>query len=268
MKWPLTLLGLVIAFSLCLVLYLFIQIPSEKTLRGCFVTEMYKVDFCPSSKNYVPLSRISKYMQKSVLLTEDSSFYQHDGFDWEAIEKSAKENLKKGKFKRGGSTITQQLAKNLFLSKDKTLIRKFLEMLITMKIEKVLSKKEILEKYLNVIEFGPNIFGIKAAAQFYFKKPASDLSIVESAFLAMLLPNPKKYSHSFFKGALTPFARKRIQKIITDLAQYNRITPEEHESAIQQFANFLSKSAPEDEFTLDTPNEDSSEEENEEASQE
>lgn len=225
---------------LCLlVLYVFIQIPSEKTLRGCLTTEMFNVELCPGSKNYIPLSRISKYLLKTVVLTEDSSFYQHEGFDWESLEKVAKENLAKGEIKRGGSTISQQLAKNLFLNKDKTFTRKFFEFLITMKIEKSLNKREILERYLNVVEFGKKIYGVKAASQFYFQKSATDLSVVESAFLAALLPNPVKYSQSFYKKELSPFMRSRIRKIIRDLYQYERITLEEAHMATVEFRNFL-----------------------------
>ncbi len=202
-------------------------------------TEMFNVELCPGSKNYIPLSRISKYLLKTVVLTEDSSFYQHEGFDWESLEKVAKENLAKGEIKRGGSTISQQLAKNLFLNKDKTFTRKFFEFLITMKIEKSLNKREILEKYLNVVEFGKKIYGVKAASQFYFQKAATDLSIVESAFLAALLPNPVKYSQSFYKKELSPFMRSRIRKIIRDLYQYERITLEEAHVATTEFRNFL-----------------------------
>lgn len=228
-----------ITFICLLVLIIFLQIPGEKSIRGCLTTEMFHVELCPGSKNYVPLSRISKYLQKTVVLTEDSSFYQHDGFDWESIEQVAKENLKKGKIRRGGSTISQQLAKNLFLNQEKTLSRKFFEFLITMKIEKVLNKKEILERYLNVVEFGKGLYGIKAASQFYFQKSAAELSVVESAFLAALLPNPVKYSQSYFKKELSPFMRNRLRKIIRDLYEYERISLEEANQATSEFRRFL-----------------------------
>lgn len=219
--------------------FIYFQIPSEKQIKGCLKTTMYDVDLCPGSKNYVPLKSISPFVQKTIVLTEDSSFFQHEGFDWEAIEKNAREALEKRQFKRGGSTISQQLAKNMFLSKDKTLWRKFLEMLITQKIETTLNKKEILERYLNVIEYGKNVYGIKAASQFYFQKHPSQLTVVESAFLAMLLPNPKKYSVSYFKKELTPFARKRMERIINDLYHYQRITEEQYSVALIEFDNFL-----------------------------
>ena len=214
-------------------------LPSSQQIKGCMTTKMHKVNLCPGSKDYVPLKSISSYLQKAVILTEDSAFYQHHGFDWQQIEKSARENWQTGSYKRGGSTISQQLAKNLFLTKEKTLTRKLREAIITYQIEKTLSKKEILERYFNVVEFGNNIYGIKSAAQFYFKKHPSELSIVESSFLAMLLPNPKGYSRSFYKKELTPFARQRLDSIINNLYQYKRISEEEFLAANNELAYFL-----------------------------
>src|SRR6185312_15890726 len=165
------------------------NIPSDKEIRGCMTTKLYHVPLCPSSKDYVHLSQISTYLQKSVVLSEDSTFWNNQGFDFQEMQNSFKQNIEKGKFARGGSTITQQLSKNLFLSKEKTLSRKLLEAIITIRIDKVLTKKEILERYLNVVQFGKNIYGVKHAADFYFKKSPEDLDLVESAFLTMLLPN-------------------------------------------------------------------------------
>lgn len=237
---------ILLAFSLILFLVLgfairvYLMIPDRKELMSCFTTKMYEVKLCPGGKNYVPLNQISKVMQKTVVLTEDSLFYTHKGFDWESIEKSAKENLDGGTYKRGGSTITQQLAKNLYLTKDKTLIRKMIEAFITLQIEKHLTKNEILEKYLNVVEFGKDIYGVKSAAWHYFKKSPSQLDVVESAFLAMLLPNPKKYSRSFYSKKLTPFAFKRIKRIISDMYQYNRISEDQYLAAKEKLKNFYS----------------------------
>lgn len=219
--------------------YLWWQIPSEKTIKGCVTTKMFQVNLCPGSKNYVPLRQISSHLQKAIVLTEDSGFWNHKGFDWESIEKSARENWEKGEYKRGGSTITQQLAKNMFLSKDKSLFRKGLEALITNKIEKTLTKREILERYLNVVEFGKNIYGVKEASQFYFKKGPGSLSVVEAAFLAMVLPSPEKYSRSFFKKELTPFARKRISQIVNNMYRYNRISQTEYDIAMTEVDQFL-----------------------------
>lgn len=141
-----------------------------------------------------PLSGISPYLIKAVLIAEDDKFYQHEGFDFEAIQKAVEKDIKQKKFKFGGSTISQQLAKNLYLSPSKNPLRKLLEAFITWRIEKTLSKKRILELYLNVAEWGEGIFGIEAASLHYFGKHASALNPEEAARLASVLPNPRRYN--------------------------------------------------------------------------
>ncbi|MGZ3774173.1 MAG: transglycosylase domain-containing protein [Pseudobdellovibrionaceae bacterium] len=216
-------------------------LPTKQDIKGCMITAMYHVELCPTSKNYVPLQKISQTLQKTIVLTEDSNFFNHKGFDWESIEKNAREGWAKGVFKRGGSTITQQLAKNMFLSKERTFIRKSYEALITDRIESTLSKKEILERYLNIVEFGKDLYGVSAAANYYFQKPPSELNVVESAFLAMILPNPVKYSKSYYKKELTPFALRRLTEIIESLYRYSRISQQEYELAIAQVPSFFQK---------------------------
>lgn len=237
LKFALISVGLISSLFLFIAIVVLSQIPSKKELQSCLTTKLYQVYLCPGSKDYTPISQISSYMQKSVVISEDSAFWQHNGFDFSEMQKSLETNLKKGRFARGGSTITQQLAKNLFLTKEKTLWRKGLEAIITLRIEKYLSKKEILEKYLNVVQFGKNIFGIKAAARIYFNKSPSQLSIVESSFLTFLLPSPEKYSISFTKKQLTPFAKMRLRQIIDHLYQYSRISSSEYESARAELAS-------------------------------
>ena len=143
---------------------------------------------------WVPLSSISPYLIKAVLISEDDKFWSHEGFDYEAIKKAVEKDIKTGKFKFGGSTISQQLVKNLYLSPAKNPLRKIREAIITWKIEKILSKKRILEIYLNTVEWGEGIFGIEAATRHYYGKTASELSPEEAARLAAVLPNPRKYS--------------------------------------------------------------------------
>ncbi len=145
------------------------------------------------SQTWVPISRLSPYIIKAVLIAEDDKFWKHEGFDYEAIQKAMEKDIKAKKFKLGGSTISQQLAKNLYLSPSKNPFRKVAEALITWRMEKVLSKKRILELYLNVIEWGEGVFGVEAASRQYFGKSASDLSAEEAARLAAVLPNPRKY---------------------------------------------------------------------------
>ena len=145
-------------------------------------------------QSWVPFSKISPYLVKAVLIAEDDKFWKHEGFDYEAIQKALEKDLKTKKFNFGGSTITQQLAKNLYLSPEKSLIRKISEAFITWRMEKVLSKKRILELYLNVAEWGEGIFGVEAASKHYYGKSSSQLAPEEAARLASVLPNPRKYN--------------------------------------------------------------------------
>jgi monofunctional glycosyltransferase len=215
------------------------QIPSDSEIKKCLTTKMNAVNLCPTSGHYTKLSQISTYLQKAVVLTEDSAFWEHKGFDLNEMQNSIKSNLEKGRFARGGSTITQQLAKNMFLTKEKTLTRKSLEAIITVRLEKNLKKNEILEKYLNVVQFGENLYGVKDAAQFYFQKNPADLDVLESAFLTFLLPSPEVYSKSFHMKRLTPFAYERIALIVERLYTYQRISEEEYLTAKANLSTFL-----------------------------
>jgi monofunctional biosynthetic peptidoglycan transglycosylase len=146
-------------------------------------------------QQWVPLSRISPYLIKAVLIAEDDKFWSHEGFDYEAIQKALEKDVKAKKFKLGGSTISQQLAKNLYLSPSKNPVRKIREAVITWKMERVLTKKRILELYLNVAEWGDKgIFGIEAASRHYYGKSASELTPEEASRLAAVLPNPRKFN--------------------------------------------------------------------------
>lgn len=142
---------------------------------------------------WIEYSRISTQLKRAVVASEDANFTEHEGVDWEAIEKAYKENVRQGKFARGGSTITQQLAKNLFLSSERSYVRKAQELVITYMIEALWDKRRILEVYLNVVEWGDGIFGAEAAARQYFNISASQLSAEQAARLAAYLPNPKRY---------------------------------------------------------------------------
>lgn len=142
---------------------------------------------------WVPLSQIPRHVRMAVLVAEDGAFFSHAGVDWHEVWEALENNLEEGRIARGGSTITQQLAKNLYLSTSKDPIRKFKELLITWMLENTLTKKRILELYLNVIEWGPGVFGVEAAAQRYFHKPASQLSLNEGVRLAAVIPRPLRH---------------------------------------------------------------------------
>ncbi|MBW3521112.1 MULTISPECIES: monofunctional biosynthetic peptidoglycan transglycosylase [unclassified Chryseobacterium] len=143
-------------------------------------------------RDYISYDEMGANVKKAVIASEDQKFFNHNGFDYTAIEKAMKNN-EKGKKLRGGSTISQQTAKNIFLWQGRSWVRKGLEAVYTFIIEKVWSKDIILERYLNSIEMGQGVFGVEAAAQYYFGKPSKDLNTSEAAWIAAVLPNPKKY---------------------------------------------------------------------------
>lgn len=143
-------------------------------------------------RDYISYDEMGNNVKKAVIASEDQKFFSHNGFDYTAIEKAMKHN-EKGKKLRGGSTISQQTAKNVFLWQGRSWFRKGLEAMYTFIIEKVWSKDIILERYLNSIEMGQGVFGVEAASQYYFGKSSKDLTTSEAAWIAAVLPNPKKY---------------------------------------------------------------------------
>lgn len=219
--------------------YLYAQIPNVKKLEHCLMTEMNRISLCPTSNSYATLDDISPYVKDAILISEDVGFYGHKGFDFDELIESFKTNIQKKKYARGGSTITQQLAKNVYLTEDKSLGRKIREAMITIELEKEFSKDFILEKYLNVVQFGKNIYGVKRASEYYFAKEPSQLTVLEGAYLAFLLPNPEKYSANFIKKRLTPFTRERLNDILYKLKYYSKISEEEYDEAKAELASFF-----------------------------
>lgn len=142
---------------------------------------------------WVPYNQISTNLKRALIAAEDAKFLSHDGFDWTGIQNAAEKNLKKGKIVAGGSTISQQLAKNLFLSGQRTPWRKIEEAIITVMLEKMMSKRRILEIYMNVIEWGNGVFGAQAASYYYYRTAPGNLSASQAAKLAAMVPNPRYY---------------------------------------------------------------------------
>ncbi len=151
---------------------------------------------------WVAYEKISDHLKRAMIAAEDASFVDHEGFDWEGIQKAYEKNLRKGKIVAGGSTISQQLAKNLFLSTKRTPWRKLEETAITVMLETVMDKQRIFEIYLNVIEWGNGVFGAEAAAQHYYGIGADYLSAVQAARLAAMVPNPRYYDRHRDAGGL------------------------------------------------------------------
>ena len=223
---PLWLILLSASLLFCLALIGFwASLPSDQEISAdCLRTKMFDVYLCKKNPDYISLSQVPDHFVNILILAEDARFWSHEGFDFYELEQSIKTNRKRGYWARGGSTLTQQLAKNLFLSPEKTIIRKIKEAWITMRLEKLLTKKQILEKYINVVEWGPQLYGLKSASRFYFQKLPSALNPWESAFLVMLLPNPKVYAQSYFKKKLSPFARHRIEHLIHKALRTGRLS--------------------------------------------
>jgi monofunctional biosynthetic peptidoglycan transglycosylase len=159
---------------------------------------------------FVPYERISPHLKRAVIASEDSKFFQHDGFDWDGIRNAYEKNVREGEVVAGGSTITQQLAKNLFLSGDRAFWRKAQEAAITVMIELIMDKRRILELYLNVIEWGDGVFGAEAAARHHFGVSAAQLGAEQAARLAAMVPSPRRYS----PGRNTAYLERRTATIL------------------------------------------------------
>lgn len=159
---------------------------------------------------WVPYNRISNHLKRAIIASEDSNFSGHEGVDWTALQKAYEKNIKKGKVVAGGSTITQQLAKNLFLSGDRSYIRKGQEVIITYMLEYWMDKERIFEIYLNVVEWGVGVFGAEAAARHYYGTSAAQLGAAQAARLAVMLPNPRYYD----KRRNTAYLSRRTDLIL------------------------------------------------------
>ena len=167
---------------------------------------------------WVPYNRISAHLKRAVVAAEDDKFMDHTGFDWEAIQKAYEKNLREGEIVSGASTIPQQLAKNLFLTGRRTWWRKAQETVITAMLETVLTKRRILEIYLNVVEWGDGVYGAEAAAHYHYKVSAAQLTSAEAARLAVMLPSPRSYP----PGRDTAYLQQRTATILWRM-QYARI---------------------------------------------
>ena len=164
--------------------------------------------------SWVPMDQIPRFVTAAAVVTEDRSFYTHKGVRWNLVARGLKMNLAHGRFVYGGSTITQQLVKNLFLTREKTLSRKLEELVISWAMERVLSKEEILELYMNVIEYGPDIYGLRNASHHYFGKPPGELSPIEAAFIMGLKPYPRGGYLQWERRRLSRWWVSRLKKVL------------------------------------------------------
>lgn len=185
-------------------------------------------------KNWLKVSQISTEALWAIVLSEDWAFYDHPGIDVNQLEIALEQSVRAKRLIRGASTITQQVVKNSFLSLERSVLRKLKEMILALCLEQVLSKNKILEHYVNLIELGPNLYGIQNASYFYFQKSAKELNAKEGAFLAMLLPSPIRYSQSFRDRKLSEYASTQVSKILIKLKLAKKIS-EERKDYLDQF---------------------------------
>lgn len=189
---------------------------------------------------WTSLDEVSKSATWAVVISEDWAFYDHKGVDFNQVQKALRDHVK-GERLRGASTLTQQLAKNVFLGHERSFIRKVREAGMAIVIERSLEKKRILEHYLNIVEFGEGIYGISAASNFYFNKKPAQLTAKEGAFLAMLLPSPKKYAVSYEQKKLTEYASQTIEDILGKLNQAKVLSDEQLQRELARKLPFLQK---------------------------
>jgi hypothetical protein len=191
----------------------------------------------PGTDSWVPISEVSRFLEAAVLVSEDGRFWRHHGFDQHAIESSIRQNVQAGRFLRGASTISMQLAKNLYLTREKTVTRKIQEALLTMLLEQRLRKDEILELYFNVVELAPGVYGVGPGADYYFHTVPADLSVAQSFFLASVLPNPgsERFDEA---GNLKPYWRSYIDRLMKIAADRGRITQADLERGLDEQVRF------------------------------
>jgi transglycosylase-like protein len=220
-------------------------------LRGDFVHEVVlesgairAIDVSPSSPDFIPLGDVPPLFRRALLLAEDAGFYGHPGIDLREVPAALLTDWNRGGAARGASTITQQLAKNLFLSRDKQLGRKLQELSLTLLLESALSKDRILEIYLNVIQWGPGLFGLRPAARAYFGREPGELTPAQMAFLVSIIPGPVKYQKSFAHGTPGPGLRRLVDALLAKLRSVDALTEEEYRQALDEEIVVQGREAP------------------------
>jgi hypothetical protein len=198
----------------------------------------------PRTRDFVPLSEVPAHVRDAVLVAEDAGFYGHAGLAIDETWQAVLDAIERGERLRGASTLTQQLAKNLFTGGARTFVRKVEEAVLALALEAALSKHRLFEIYLNVIEWGPGIYGLRAAAHHYFDAEPWQLSVREGAFLATIIPNPKRYHGYRTRGALTPRWNERVAELLGKLAAAGKISAEAHDQALAETLRFAGASAP------------------------
>lgn len=186
-----------------------------------------KAEVGPAKPGWISVNKVSKHLLYAIIASEDAKFYQHHGLDFEEIWRSLQVNIRKKKYVRGGSTISQQVVKMAFLNRNKNIIRKIREALGALLSEEILTKTEIIEWYINLTEFGDGIYGIKSASKHYFQTKPELLTIQQATHLALVIPSPNGWSVGLRNRDLTDFGHKRFKTIITKMLKSNYITKDQ-----------------------------------------
>lgn len=230
---------LFLAAASALLISTLIEVPDFKRLKDYVDVPIRLADGTKSTRRvgphaagWVPISKVSNHLLMAVIASEDTSFYSHKGVDFYELKESIKKDLKEKRWARGASTLTQQLIKNVYLSPEKTLSRKVKEILWAREIEKVFTKAQILQFYVNMAEWGPGIYGILEASRHYFGVSPAELTPKQAAFLAMLLPSPVKYHVYYSRRSLTPWSSGRVNRILSIMKSMGFIDESSYEVAL------------------------------------
>jgi len=227
-----------ILLAICFYFFIYYKLPNQETILNYHPvsTVLHFDQFAWNGTNkvpirkYVPLRQMSEHLRIAVIISEDDTFYRHSGINYDQFKIVVKESWQEKRLGRGASTITMQLARNAFLSRERNIVRKIREIILAKRIEETLSKSKILELYLNVIEWGPNIYGAEAASWYYFDKPASQLNLAEASLMAAIIINPNRFNlHKRFNSA-----RKLQHRVLKLLKDAKIITSEEMEQVLAQ----------------------------------
>ncbi|HPV22530.1 MAG TPA: biosynthetic peptidoglycan transglycosylase, partial [bacterium] len=192
------------------------------------------------NRDFIALDYIPEHVMWAVIVSEDAGFFMHKGVDFEEMSAAVKDNIKKKKM-RGGSTITQQIAKNLFLKRERTLLRKFREVILAIELDATLSKKRLLEIYFNIVEWAPGIFGISNAAWYYFGKPVYMLTPLEGAYLASVIPGPYRYNYQFQNGKVSEKWIENLHRILNIMNETGHLTFQEYIDSVKEELLFRPK---------------------------
>jgi hypothetical protein len=198
---------------------------------------MFEMDTGPGTDAWTSIREVSPFLVHAVVAHEDAAFFRHSGFAPWPIRDALVRNLRERRYVLGASTITMQLVKNVFLRREKTLARKIQEVLLTWWVERSMSKEEILELYLNVIEYGPQVYGVRHAASHYFGRTPAELSPAEGAYLAMILPNPPAFHEQYDSGAVPAAFGRRVRRFVDTLREHGRIDEEAYGLALEELAD-------------------------------